>query len=149
MAPISSASRSVNWPTPGMNSSVVPSWRPTSSHSATSSSADANRDGTAPPSKSLCVAAHDDENPRPPSAIDVPRRSRIDSTSSAVASRSDAASPITTRRIAECPTRNPVFGTRRPSRRSRYEPNEVQSQSHAAFRVAMGMPSTRASMCIR
>ncbi len=119
MSPISSASASPNWPTPGMNSSVVPSCSPVSAHNAISSSWVAKREGTGAPSPSLWVPASDDEKPMPPSDRLLASSSTIASISSGFASRSHAASPMITRRIAECPTRKPAFTARVPSSRAR------------------------------
>ena len=70
-------------------------------------------------------------------------------TSSLVASRSFAASPMTSRRIAEWPTMNPVLIASVPSIRSRY--SAVVDQSHGTpWRSdSSGIPSTRASIGIR
>ena len=69
--------------------------------------------------------------------------------SSGVLMRSVAASPITTRRMAEWPTMNPALIDSLPSRRSRYSSVVVQSHGTPTSRADRGIPSTMASICMR
>ena len=85
----------------------------------------------------------------PPAASPSRRRRFMPSSSSGVLSRSVDASPITTRRSAECPTRNPALGMSVPSRRSRYSAVERQSHGTPCCKDSSGMPSTRASIRMR
>ena len=70
-------------------------------------------------------------------------------TSSLVASRSVAASPITTRRSAECPTLKPAFTASRGSTASRYSAVVRQFHGTPSRSDSMGMPSTRDSIRMR
>jgi hypothetical protein len=90
-------SSSLNWSrqpstTP---SRVVPSWRPTSAHSVSSSSRDAQREATGCPSPSEWVRDSVVDNPSPPASIDVRSRATMASTCSGVASLPTASGPIT------------------------------------------------------
>ena len=91
-------------------SSVVPSWSRTAAHSASTSSSVAQRDGTGWPSPSECV---NDERGREAEAagLDATRAAARSSASSCsgVASLPTASAPITLRRSAQWPTRNPAF----------------------------------------
>ena len=102
-----------------MNSSVVPGCSRTTAHRASSSSRLAWRDGTGAPVWSLWLVDHVEEKPRPPAVSPSWSSDAIRATSSGVASRSVAAGPMTTRRMAEWPTRKPALGVIVPSRRSR------------------------------
>ena len=150
---ISSATSSPNGPSPvapwGSSSSDVPSYSPHTLASSMNSRVSAKRDGTGHPSPSLWVSDVVVEKPNPPASK--PSRSRrvIRSNSSSVAARSLAASPITTRRIAECPTMNPALMTRRPSRASRYSAVVRQFHGTPSRSDCNGMPSTFASIGIR
>ena len=126
------------------NSSVVPGCSETTAASWSSSSSLAQRDATGLPSPSEWVRARVVENPSPPDRMPSARSWHISSISSWVASRSTAAEPITRRRSAQCPTRNPALMPSRPSSRSRYSGKEVQSQSMPFSSAASGMPSTLA-----
>ena len=88
---------------------------------------------------SLCDVDHVEENPRPPARRPSRRRSFICSSSAGVASRSVAASFITTRRIAEWPTRKPAFGSERA-----VEPVEVLGR-RASSPTARRAAATRAA----
>ena len=120
---IRSATSSSNGPSPvapwGSSSSDVPSYSPHTLASSMNSRRSANRDGTGLPSPSLCVSEVVVEKPKPPASRPSRRSRAICASSSSVAARSLAASPITTRRIAEWPTMNPALITRRPSSASR------------------------------
>ena len=65
---------------------------------------------------------------------------------SGVATPRVAASPMTTRRTVECPTRKPALTAMAPSRRSRYCENDRHSQAPTLCRASRGMPSTTAIM---
>ena len=69
--------------------------------------------------------------------------------SSSVAARSLAAAPITTRRMAEWPARKPRLGVDLAVEPVQVGAERVQPQSVAAASESSGMPSTRASICIR
>ena len=71
------------------------------------------------PSASLCVRAHDDENPSPPASRPSRRSRSIPVTSSSVAARALASRPITTRRMAEWPTMKAALMPSRPSMAAR------------------------------
>ncbi len=66
--------------------------------------------------------------------------------SSSVATSSPRAAPITLRRSAQCPTKNPAFTPRLPSSASRYSANVDQVHGTPFSRAARGMPSTLAIM---
>ncbi len=146
---MSSTAHGSNGPTIGMNSSDVPSNSETVEQRSTSSSRDANRDGTMWPSASLCVRAHDDEKPIAPASRPARSRARIASSSSGFDSRVVDSSPITTRRMAEWPTMNPALMPSRPSISSKYSAVVVQFHGTPVRSDSSGMPSTRASMRIR
>ncbi len=146
---MSSTAQGSNGPTIGMNSREVPSYCNSVAQRSTSSSRDANRDGTMCPSASLCVRAHDDEKPSAPASSPARRSACIAASSSGLASRAVASSPITTRRIAECPTMNPALMPRRPSISSKYSAVVVQFHGTPSRNDSSGMPSTRASMRMR
>ena len=78
-----------------MPSSVVPSWRPTSAHSASSSSRSAQREATGWPSPSEWVRDRVVEKPSPPASIDSASSSTIAASCSGSAADPIAASPIT------------------------------------------------------
>ena len=132
--------------TSGRNSRDVPAYSRHTPARAISSAGSANREGTGSPLASLWLRAYDDENPMPPTASPWRSRDAIASISSVVAVRSLACSPITMRRIAECPTMNPAFTDGRPSRRSRYSDVEVQSHGGPLMRASSDIPSTLASI---
>ena len=67
-------------------------------------------------------------------------------TSSSVAVRSDASSPITWRRRAQWPTLAPMLTATRPSRLARKSPTEPPWKSTPAARASADMPSTRLSI---
>ena len=121
---------------------------PAASARASTSSNPACRDGTGRPSWSVCVGACDDEKPAAPAAIAARTSRRICSSSSAVAARSEAASPMTKRRSAEWPTYTAALI---PSRRSSTSRNDGKlSQSHGSpLRRTDGvMPSTLAKSAV-
>ena len=60
-----------------------------------------------------------------------------------------ASSPMTTRRRAEWPTRNPAFTPTRPSSRPSHSPKERPAPVEACSSAARGMPSTLAIMRAR
>lgn len=125
-------------------SSVVPSCSPTTAQSSSSSWTEANRLATGLPSPSECVEDRVVESPRPPELSDSCKSAAMACSSRSLASRSVAAPPITYRRSAQCPTRNPAFTAMRPSSPSRYWPKDSQPQSAPVSSAGIGMPSTRA-----
>ena len=96
MSAIKSIAHCSNGPSAGINSIDVPSKSESTSQRAMSSLLFAYRLGTIFPNGSLCVLDHDDENPKPPASSPKRSNSCIANNSSAVASRSVAAVPITT-----------------------------------------------------
>ena len=103
-----------------MASSVVPGCWPVTSHSAKTSSCVANRLGTGSPSPSLCVLDRLVEKPRPPASNERCSSALMASSSAGVDARPVDSGPITYRRSAQWPTRNPAFTAMRPSSASRY-----------------------------
>ena len=100
-------------------SKVVPSCSATTEHSATTSSLLAKREATGAPSPSLWVYDKEVEKPRPPTAMASARRDFIASSWPGSASLPVASAPMTARRMAQWPTRNPAFTPRLPSKRAR------------------------------
>ncbi len=86
------------------------------------------------------------ESPTAPARIDSRTSVTIVAISSAVAVRSDAASPIAHRRTAQWPTKPPRLMPTRPSRPSRKAPNGPPAKSTPSASAAASMPSTRDSM---
>ncbi len=126
-----------------ISSSVVPGCADRTAHSASSSERDAAREGTGMPSPSLWVGACDVENPSAPSSRERANTEAMACTCSSLAAVPTASSPITERRTAEWPTRNPAFTATDPSRRPSHSPKELHDQSRHS-KAARGMPSTRA-----
>ena len=126
-------------------SSVVPSCSRTAAHSASTSSRDAHRDATGSPSPSECV---NDERRREARA----RRRRSPRAAARPSPRAARGSPrcrspsapITLRRSAQCPTRNPALTPMSPSSRSRYSAKVDQFHGTPCSSAASGMPSTLA-----
>ena len=148
MATIKSSSSSVK---PCMQPSVtysrvVPSCSATTEHSATTSSLLAKREATGAPSPSLWVYDSEVEKPKPPARMPSANTARIASSWPGSASLPVASAPMTARRMAQWPTRNPAFTPRVPSNRSRYSPKVRHDQSRPDSRAASGMPSTLAIM---
>ena len=112
------------------------------------SSREAAREGTGRPLPSWWVLDVEVENPSPPAVSPARSSSTMASTSAAVANSEDR-SPITVRRMAEWPTRNPVLAASGRSVRSRYSAVVPQFQSKPVASDSAGMPSTRASMASR
>ena len=133
----------------GMNSIATAGLDRSTEHSSISSAVEAWRDGTASPAASLCVLAHDELKPSPPAAMESASIRFMACSSSGVASCPTERSPITTRRRALWPTRNPALGMSVPSMESRYSPKLRQSHGTPSCSEASGMPSTRASIRIR
>ena len=121
MATIKSSSSSVK---PCMQPSVtysrvVPSCSATTEHSATTSSSLAKREATGAPSPSLWVYDSEVEKPRPPAAMPSAKSVFIASSWPGSASLPVASAPITARRMAQWPTKNPAFTPRLPSNRAK------------------------------
>jgi hypothetical protein len=92
-----------------ISSSWVPGKSRSTDASRISSALDAWRLGTGRPSPSLWVGAWELENPMAPAPSAARRICAIASIWSSVASPSTASSPITTRRMLECPARKPAL----------------------------------------
>ena len=102
------------------------------------------------PSASLWVRAHDDENPSA-AGLEAVAQQALPSrpTSSSVAAARVAASPITTRRMAEWPTMNPALIAEPALDGVEVLRGGRPVPGHAGSEGSSGMPSTRASMRIR
>ena len=129
-------------------SRVVPGTPRMAPASATSSSAEALREGTGSPSASLWVGAVEVENPIAPASHASVTSCAIVAIWSSVAG-SWQASPSTARRTAEWPTRNPALTPTAPSNRPNHSPKLVQSQDSPASSASSGIPSTRAIIRMR
>ena len=128
MSAIKSMAHCSNGPNAGMNSIDVPSKSESTSQRAMSSLLFAYRLGTILPNGSLCVLDHDDENPKPPASSPKRSNSCIANNSSAVASRSVAAVPITTLLRALWPTLKPALIDKSPFIESKYSEVDFQFQ---------------------
>ena len=127
-----------------MYSSVVPGWSRTTSQKASISRRSALRDEMGLPSPSEWVRDCDEEKPSPPASMDSASSALMAATSSSVATSAPRSAPMTHRRRAQWPTRNPALTPRFPSSLPRYSPKVVQSQSMPSSRATRGMPSTLA-----
>ena len=130
-----------------MYSRVVPSCAATSSQKASISRRSAYREVMGRPSPSEWVRDCEDEKPSPPASNDSAKSARMAAISSSVATSSPRGAPMTLRRSAQWPTRNPALTPRRPSRASRYSAKLDQFQGTPFSRAARGMPSTLAIIC--
>ena len=98
-----------------MYSSVVPGWSRTTSQKASISRRSALRDEMGLPSPSEWVRDWEDEKPSPPASMDSASRRDISAISSSVATSPPRSAPMTHRRRAQWPTRNPALTPRLPS----------------------------------
>ena len=114
--------------------------------SAISSCGAAWFDGTPRPSCATWSSSCDEVNPTAPSRRACRSRSCMAATSSSVAVRSDASSPMTWRRSAQCPTLAPTFTPTRPVRLSRKSATDPPAKSTPDASASADMPSTRLSM---
>ena len=117
-------------PTVGMNSSVVPGWlRNDPARATNSSKAAGTRRGRADHRRRCGPRRGRTRIPARPRPATTSTSSTMAANCSGFASDRVAPSPMTARRTAECPTKNPAFTARPRSIRSRYSPKEVQSHS--------------------
>lgn len=139
-----SISSSLNWSRhPATIASIwVPSCSATARLSASSSSGRACREATGCPSPSECVEDCVVEKPQAPASIASWNRASICSSCSGVGCPPTASAPITYRRSAQCPTMKPALTAIRPSRASRYSPNEFHVQGAPSSSATSDMPST-------
>ena len=150
MSVISSRSCSLNPPTDGMNSSVVPGWSRTTRRQRDElvRRRAARRHGVAVGVVVRRRLRRREAETAGGERLGEQRPHRVELLGRRLVGRL-ASSPITTRRIAEWPTRKPALTASVPSRRSRYSPNVRQSHGTPACSDSRGMPSTRASMRMR
>ena len=126
-----SSMRSVGMgPTVGMNSSVVPGWPRSAPARATNSSKVADRDGTGRAvavEMALAQRGRESESAAGQRLLDQAHHGRR--AARAWPAPGWRASPMTTRRTVECPTRNPALTASPTSMRVRYSAKDVQSHA--------------------